>query len=113
MKPPKSSERGENGGSDSPCNPTGATESLEASDALQAQLEEMPCIEQSLQRAAPLVEDGSYSLWHMYERYWRPFGELLTDMEREGMLVNRCPELCAPPLHPPLLDVSFCFWLYL
>jgi len=25
----------------------------------------------------------------MYERYWRPFGELLTDMEREGMLVNR------------------------
>ena len=31
-----------------------------------------------------------YSMWQMYERYWMPFGKLLTDMEKEGMLVNRC-----------------------
>ena len=24
-----------------------------------------------------------------YENYWKPFGELLTDMEKVGMLVNR------------------------
>lgn len=36
-----------------------------------------------------LFPDG-YSMWEMYLRYWQPFGELLTDMEREGMLVNRC-----------------------
>lgn len=25
-----------------------------------------------------------------YNSYWKPFGELLTDMEKLGMLVNRC-----------------------
>ena len=25
----------------------------------------------------------------MYIKYWRPFGLLLTDMEKEGMSVNR------------------------
>ncbi|XP_022716927.1 DNA polymerase I A, chloroplastic/mitochondrial isoform X2 [Durio zibethinus] len=29
------------------------------------------------------------SMYHFYEEYWRPFGELLVKMEREGMLVDR------------------------
>ncbi|KAK8602817.1 hypothetical protein V6N13_085019 [Hibiscus sabdariffa] len=28
-------------------------------------------------------------MYHFYEEYWRPFGELLVKMEREGMLVDR------------------------
>ena len=35
------------------------------------------------------VQD-TYSMWDFYCDHWRPFGELLTDMEREGFLVNRC-----------------------
>ena len=33
-----------------------------------------------------------YTLWDFYQQYWLPFGELLTDMEREGFLVDRCGE---------------------
>ncbi|MBA0792202.1 hypothetical protein Gohar_016721 [Gossypium harknessii] len=29
------------------------------------------------------------SMYHFYEEYWRPFGEILVKMEREGMLVDR------------------------
>ncbi|XWS11201.1 hypothetical protein CRYUN_Cryun38cG0063800 [Craigia yunnanensis] len=29
------------------------------------------------------------SMYHFYEEYWQPFGELLVKMEREGMLVDR------------------------
>ena len=42
---------------------------------------------------APNQREADYNMWHMYERYWRPFGKLLTDMEKEGMLVNRCEQL--------------------
>ena len=28
------------------------------------------------------------NLLDVYSRYWKPFGELLTDMEREGIKVN-------------------------
>ena len=27
-------------------------------------------------------------MWKFYKQYWRPFGEILTDMEREGIYVN-------------------------
>lgn len=58
---------------------------------LQAQLRLMQCeasipSQQQLQELFP----AGYNMWEMYIRYWQPFGELLTDMEREGMLVNRC-----------------------
>lgn len=33
---------------------------------------------------------GSYNMLDFYNDYWKPFGELLTDMEKLGMLVNRC-----------------------
>lgn len=39
---------------------------------------------------APHQREADYNMWHMYQRYWKPFGKLLTDMEKEGMLVNRC-----------------------
>ena len=29
------------------------------------------------------------NMWEMYQDFWRPFGELLTDMEKKGMMVNR------------------------
>ncbi|OMP04242.1 Carbon-nitrogen hydrolase [Corchorus olitorius] len=29
------------------------------------------------------------SMYHFYKEYWQPFGELLVNMEREGMLVDR------------------------
>ena len=29
------------------------------------------------------------NMWEMYQHFWRPFGTLLTDMEKEGMMVNR------------------------
>ena len=47
------------------------------------------------QRETPLDKPGgtavqdTYSMWDFYCDNWRPFGELLTDMEREGFLVNR------------------------
>lgn len=56
---------------------------------LQAKLQEMPCVEQSIPATQIPGTDQQYSMWHMYQRYWQPFGELLTDMEREGMLVDR------------------------
>ena len=29
------------------------------------------------------------NLWEFYLKYWLPLGELLTEMEREGMLLDR------------------------
>lgn len=49
----------------------------------------MPCEEQSIPVTPPPESGGHYSMWDMYRRYWQPFGELLTDMEREGMQVDR------------------------
>jgi hypothetical protein len=37
--------------------------------------------------------DG-YKLYDMYDEYWKPFGELLTDMEAAGVKVNRCGGPC-------------------
>ena len=34
----------------------------------------------------------SNNMWEMYQALWRPFGELLTDMEKQGMMVNRWVE---------------------
>ena len=49
----------------------------------------MPCEEECWGDSGPMRPD-SYTMWEMYRHYWAPFGELLTDMEREGILVNRC-----------------------
>ena len=41
--------------------------------------------------------EKSAMMMDMYKKYWHPFGMLLTDMEKEGMSVNRF----ATPLPPP------------
>ena len=33
------------------------------------------------------------NMWEMYQHFWRPFGTLLTDMEKGGMMVNRCADV--------------------
>lgn len=60
---------------------------------LQAKLHGMPCgasIPGKDEQHSPELYPEGYNMWEMYLRYWQPFGELLTDMEREGMLVDRC-----------------------
>lgn len=52
----------------------------------QGKLRGMDCVEQSVRTCEP----GGYNMWDMYCRWWQPFGELLTDMERESMQLNRC-----------------------
>lgn len=57
------------------------------SQALQAKLKIMKCeMDPALQ---PLEMGRCRNMWEMYKDFWRPFGELLTDMEKEGMMVNR------------------------
>ena len=34
--------------------------------------------------------ESTEMMMDMYKKYWQPFGLLLTDMEKEGMSVNRC-----------------------
>jgi len=45
--------------------------------------------EQQQQQQQQVQDIGSYTLLDLYEDYWRPFGEVLTDMESEGVCVNR------------------------
>jgi len=54
---------------------------------VQSKLSSMAC---DASIPGPSQREADYNMWHMYERYWQPFGKLLTDMEKEGMLVNRC-----------------------
>lgn len=28
------------------------------------------------------------SMWNLYEQYWLPFGQLLTDMEQQGIKID-------------------------
>ncbi len=41
-----------------------------------------------------------WTMWDLYQKFWQPFGGLLVDMERAGMLVDRCftfLPLCSVP----------------
>lgn len=38
--------------------------------------------------------ESSEMMIGMYHKYWQPFGLLLTDMEKEGMSVNRSASFC-------------------
>ena len=60
---------------------------------LERKLKEMRChgdgVDPSLAATLPTTgHGGSFSMWDFYTNYWRPFGELLTDMEQEGVLVD-------------------------
>ena len=52
--------------------------------ALQIHLEKMECHPNGFE-LPPSVEN----MWDLYKEYWLPFGQLLTDMESAGVLVNR------------------------
>jgi DNA polymerase-1 len=60
-------------------------------DKLEDQLREMPWVYEG-KKALP---GANRTMWDYYQNYWLPFGEVLTDMEREGIKV------------PPLLCASF------
>jgi len=34
-------------------------------------------------------EPNVSTMWDFYQLYWAPFGELLTDMERAGIYINK------------------------
>lgn len=40
--------------------------------------------DESVQRCYPRIK----TLWDFYQEVWKPFGELLTDMEQEGFYVD-------------------------
>lgn len=41
-------------------------------------------MDESVQRCYPRIK----TLWDFYQEVWKPFGELLTDMEQEGFYVD-------------------------
>lgn len=55
--------------------------------SLSQQLSTTPCTQDpAISKALGITR---YTMLDFYEHYWRPFGLLLTDMEKEGILVNR------------------------
>jgi len=50
----------------------------------------MPCEPDPAIQEALGIQDGDFNMMDFYDEFWKPFGELLTDMEKEGMLVDRC-----------------------
>ena len=61
---------------------------MKGSDRFGVLLQATPCeMDPAIQAALQVNSD--FTMWNMYEKFWLPFGELLTDMEKEGMLVNR------------------------
>lgn len=57
---------------------------------LRSRLLETPCVMDPFIQRPLGTRPAEFTMWDLYEKFWRPFGELLTDMEKEGMLVNRC-----------------------
>lgn len=68
-----------------------AKSTLELYKALRSRLEAM-----QVQLDGGVADDYSLgavrvdTMWDVYCHFWRPFGELLTDMEAAGMAVDRC-----------------------
>ena len=59
-----------------------------------------------------IQQSTNYTLWNFYEDFWKPFGELLTNMEHEGFFVDRCafPWLCwhsLPAARTPVLNARY------
>ena len=50
-----------------------------------------PCVmDDRVQQAVEQATGSKHgAMFEMYGKYWHPFGLLLTDMEKEGMSVNR------------------------
>ncbi|KAI9082397.1 hypothetical protein K1719_035820 [Acacia pycnantha] len=63
-----------------------ARSTLKLYESLKSHLSKMPWKVDGVQMRGPVSEKTMYDF---YEEYWRPFGELLVQMESEGMLVDR------------------------
>lgn len=55
--------------------------------ALKAKLRQTPCVMDA--SICAVLGTQNATMWDLYQQFWCPFGELLTNMEKEGMLVNR------------------------
>ena len=76
-------------------------------------LQVRPCVmDKAVQEAIGKKTDDKMRMIGMYNKYWQPFGLLLTDMEREGMSVNRSAyyqpstSLVDDTEYPPRLSAS-------
>ena len=68
-----------------------AKSTLDLYHALRRELQGMqaaldPCVVADYGRGGVHIS----TLWDVYLAFWRPFGELLTDMEAAGLAVDRC-----------------------
>ena len=41
-----------------------------------------------LMQQLPVQFEELKTIWDVYQTYWRPFGKVLTDIEREGIFIN-------------------------
>ena len=66
-------------------------QSDDSDSRITAMLQDRPCVmDQAVQHAIQEATGESAEMMiGMYHKYWQPFGLLLTDMEKEGMSVNR------------------------
>ncbi len=64
-------------------------------------LQARDCVMDSRVQAAVQQATGlpNNKMFEMYGKYWHPFGLLLTDMEKEGMSVNRSDLPMSASLH--------------
>ena len=59
-------------------------------------------MDQAVQRAVrEATGESTEMMIGMYHKYWQPFGLLLTDMEKEGMSVNRFASSSTLPVNRP------------
>lgn len=65
-----------------------AKATYELYDALRDQLSSTPWIMDRNDQHNFHIAPGQ-TLFEFYNKFWRPFGELLTSMEKKGFLVNR------------------------
>ncbi|WIA09343.1 hypothetical protein OEZ85_008750 [Tetradesmus obliquus] len=48
-----------------------------------------PGVQQQQQLSTLSSSSANYTLWDLYLEYWKPFGDVLTQMEQDGVRVNR------------------------
>lgn len=46
-------------------------------------------VQAGLQQVSTTALDKKVSLWEVWEKYWKPLGDVLCDMEQQGMLIDQ------------------------
>ena len=86
---------------------------LQRWQALQLKLDSQECImDADVARALKMQRSDlgrQPTMWDMYDRFWRPFGEQLTDMETAGMLVDRRVVSRTPCIFVHVGESRICF----